>query len=543
MEEEKKINKGFTLIELLLTIAILGLVFTIGYFAISGAINTSKEKTKEANKKFIVDASEQYAMEFKNKNSFSKYTNDEEETKFCISLNTLLKYGIYNDNTILKEYANKYVVYVEGKNEVYDYELIELETANNKCEGVKFISKIADDSDPNKIINIKEKDINDEDFGLVDITYDFDIIDTGKSNKKYVLSMDLQKYINTEIENITVPVYVVSILDKSGSMSLTNYNSARDAAINLSTQLINKFGSNAYNGLIEFSTMPVVKKEFTNATLTVSDFSSTTDGITNTSGGIDYASKLFNNLKNNINNDFDNALKYTILLYDGVPNETMTVDGVDNSNSMYYNKLFSGSKVSHKDCLSINPPCITGVRNSSDYLQNIIGSKLIIIGYNFSSSKIELKKISSADSSLCHDSNLAGYCYYESTSDNINTLFNSIQNNISEEVNKTKASKAKIVIKLNSNIMVKINGEETNTIEYVVEFGEEEGHENYNYELIINDSIFEGCTSKEECNKEVKLFDNIVIETYNKDGTLLNKTTVEDSPRFVINNSKYSTLQ
>ena len=46
MEEEKKINKGFTLIELLLTIAILGLVFTIGYFAISGAIDSSKEKTK-----------------------------------------------------------------------------------------------------------------------------------------------------------------------------------------------------------------------------------------------------------------------------------------------------------------------------------------------------------------------------------------------------------------------------------------------------------------------------------------------------------------
>ena len=536
MKEKKKINKGFTLIELLLTIAILGLVFTIGYFAISGAINTSKEKTKEANKKFIVDASEQYAMEFKNKNSFSKYTNDEEETKFCISLNTLLKYGIYNDNTILKEYANKYVVYVEGKNEVYDYELIDLSEANNKCEGVKFISKIADDSDPNKIINIKEKDINDEDFGLVDITYDFDIIDTGKSNKKYVLSMDLKKYINTEIENITLPVYVVLVLDKSDSMSGKKYTKSKEASINLSNQLVNNFKENAYIGLVQFGTLPEIKRNFENEVLT--NFS-TTDNMTNVSGGIDYASKLFYDLKNKLGIEYDKALKYTILLYDGIPNRYLLAGGVDNNDSSYYPNLFNNESVT----AGSNSNVLPYIQNSSNYIQNTMGSKLITIGYGFSNSKTELKQISSADSSLCHDSDLAGYCYYESTSDNINTLFSSIQNNISEEVNKTKASKAKIVIKLNSNIMVKVNGEETNTIEYVVEFGEEEGHEDYKYDLIIKDSVFEGCTSKEECNKEVKLFDNIIIETYNKDGTLLNTTTVEDSPRFVINNSKYSTLQ
>ena len=507
MKEEKKINKGFTLIELLLTIAILGLVFTIGYFAISGAINSSREKSKEANEKFIIDASEQYAMEFKNKNSFSKYTNDEEETKFCISLNTLLKYGTYNDNTILKEYANKYVVYVEGKNEVYDYELIKIETANNKCEGVKFISKIADDSDPNKIINIKEKDVNDEDFGLVDITYDFDIIDTGKSNKKYVLSMDLRKYINTEIENITVPVYVVLVLDKSGSMSGTKYTSAKAAAISLSNQLIDKFGSNANVALVQFNSSASIKRNFENEALSESDFDSSGGG-TRVANGIDLASKLFSNLKVNMSSDYDKALKYTILLYDGNPSDSISV-----------------------------------ISSASDTLKGTYDSKLITIGYSFSSSKVELKQISSADSSLCGDSNLTGYCYYESTSSDINTLFSKIQNNISEEVNKTKASKAKIVIKLNSNITVKINEEETNTIEYAIEFGEEEGHEDYKYDLIIKDSIFEGCTSKEECNKEVKLFDNIIIETYNKEGTLLNKTIVEDSPRFVINNSKYSTLQ
>lgn len=543
MNKNNKINNGFTLIELLITIVIIGIVFTIGFIAILSIINSSKETKKEINEKFILNASKQYAMEFKDKKGFIKYTNDIGETSFCISIGTLLKYGIYNDNEVLKEYLPNYVVYVSGKYDVYNYELIDLSSANNKCEGVKFISEIKEGSEPNKIINVSEKDTNNEDFALIDIIYDFNIIDTGKSNKKYILNLDLKKHINTEIENITLPVYVVSILDKSGSMSLKNYNSARDAAINLSNQLIDKFTSNAYNGLIEFSTMPIVKKEFSNTALSVSDFSSTTSGVTNTSGGIDYAIKLFNNLKNNINNDFDNALKYTILLYDGLPNETMIVDGIDNSNSMYYSKLFSSSSVSHKNCLNNNPTCITEVRNSSNYLQNVMGSKLIIIGYNFSNSNDELKKISSEDSNLCNDSNLNGYCYYESTSSDINTLFDKIQNNISEEVNKTKASKAKIIIKLNSNITTEIDSDIKNIIEYEIEFGKEEEQKKYLYNLIINDSIFEGCISKESCNKEVKLFDNIIIETYNKEGSLLNTTIFDDSPRFIINNSKYSTLQ
>ena len=74
MEKDKKINKGFTLIELLITIVIIGLVFTIGYNAVLSIINSSKETKKEINKKFILSASEQYAMEFKNKSSFAKYT-------------------------------------------------------------------------------------------------------------------------------------------------------------------------------------------------------------------------------------------------------------------------------------------------------------------------------------------------------------------------------------------------------------------------------------------------------------------------------------
>ena len=99
-------------------------------------------------------------------------------------------------------------------------------------------------------------------FGLIDITYDFDIIDTGKSNKKYALSMDLKKHINTKIENITLPVYVALVLDKSGSMDGNKYLKSKEASINLSNQLINKFKDNAYIGLVQFDYMPVIKRNF-----------------------------------------------------------------------------------------------------------------------------------------------------------------------------------------------------------------------------------------------------------------------------------------
>ena len=129
-------------------------------------------------------------MEFKNQNVFSKYTNDDNVTKFCISLNTLLNYGIYNNNEVIKKYADEYVIYVTGENEVYDYKLLNINSLNNECIGMKFISKIKEGSEPNKIINIFEKNSDNQEFGLLDISYDLNIIETGKSKKKYVLNMD-----------------------------------------------------------------------------------------------------------------------------------------------------------------------------------------------------------------------------------------------------------------------------------------------------------------------------------------------------------------
>lgn len=99
----KKTNKGFTLIELLIAIAIIAIVFTLGYFLVVSIIDYSNNKSKSINENLIIDAGKQYAMEFKNQNGFSKYTNDDDVTKFCISLNTLLNYGIYNNNEVIKK--------------------------------------------------------------------------------------------------------------------------------------------------------------------------------------------------------------------------------------------------------------------------------------------------------------------------------------------------------------------------------------------------------------------------------------------------------
>lgn len=404
---------------------------------------------------------------------------------------------------------------------------------------MKFISKIKEGSEPNKIINIFEKNSDNQEFGLLDISYDLDIIETGKSKKKYVLNMDLKKYINTEIKNVTLPVYVSLVLDKSGSMSGSKYTNSKNASIELSKQLINKFGSNAYIFLIQFGNMPEIKRDFENSILTDSIFSEI-DNMTNVSGGIDFASKLFYNLKSKLGNEYDKVLKYTILLYDGIPNEYLLVGEVDNKDKSYYTNLFNNATITNKTSSNSVPY----VQNSSSYLKETIGSKLITIGYDFSGSN-ELKEISSSDinGTLCADSNYSGYCYYESTSSNINNLFKTIQNNISEEVNKTAASKAKVVIKLNSNITTEINNEKVNEIVYEIEFDNTEKVDEYMYNLIISEEIFNNCEKKDTCNIEVKLFDNIIIETYNKDGTLLTKTEDDSSPIFIIDNSTYSVLQ
>lgn len=62
----KKTSKGFTLIELLIAIAIIAIVFTLGYFSITGIIDYSNNKSKKLNENLIIDAGKQYAMEFKN---------------------------------------------------------------------------------------------------------------------------------------------------------------------------------------------------------------------------------------------------------------------------------------------------------------------------------------------------------------------------------------------------------------------------------------------------------------------------------------------
>lgn len=496
----KRINKGFTLIELIITIALISLTFILVYISVNTIINTSSNKKEELNKELILKAGEEYAMEYKNRNNFSKYTSSEGITNFCISINTLLKYGIYNNEEIIKEYIDKYAIYVEGKNEVYSYKLIELNDINNKCIGTKYISQLKDDNSSN-IINVHEKGNNNDDITILDMEYDFNIIE----NKKYVLELNLKKYANIEHKELTLPVYVVLVLDKSGSMNNTKYSSAKQASIKLSEKLLDNFGINANIALIQFSDNAVLKRNFQSNILLDNNFDSPS-GLTNVANSLNLANNLFLNLNKTLNNEYDNTLKYTILLYDGSP-----TDSFDD------------------------------IKNASDVLKNTYNSKLITIGYEFYGNN-KLKEISSLDNNLCTNSNYLNYCYYESTSSNIDSLFDEIQNNISLEVFKTKASKAKIDIKLNDNLKVDINNELLDTITYKVDLNEKEEINNYSYNIVLDENIFNDCKKGENCSKEINLFDSIVIETYDEEGNILSNKVINKELIFIINNISYSVL-
>lgn len=567
-------KKGFTLIEVLITIAILALVMVIAFVSINAFLDTANEKEVEANEKFILNASEIYANEYKESNGFTKYTSDAGVTEFCISLRTLVNYGIYKQNNILEEYIDDYVVYVNGKLGVYDYELLKMDEIENKCIGTYYISNIPNDEEnkSNNIVYIKDSAVenNSDEVPLLDINYSFlqksdNLTVNGTNNKfEYILDLDYFTHTTTKTVSTTLPVYVALVLDNSGSMNNNSgndsrYNKAVEQSKKLAFNLENEFRNNVNIGLIMFGEEPKIKREFKSENLNNFEFGSRADGgNTNTSGGIDFASRLFNNKKNEDN--YDKALKYTILLYDGQPNRTLTLKSLDNQNDIYYSYLFSNNygKEDVKKCSEIS--CLRYIETASDKLKDTFGSKLITIGYDFNYSKNsnDLKKISSQDNSLCHNSSYSEngkyYCYYENTeTTSIDDIFSNIQTNISEEVNKTKASKAKVEITFADEIDDIIEDTEYSNCEKKVDAGNvvlscnialggsEDSEFNTSYKIALKENAA-SCNGK-ECSKEIKIFKNFKVTTYTSDNeTIVSETSYENSPIISIKSGSFYTI-
>lgn len=575
MEDIKK-RKGFTLIELLVTIIIVALLFTITYSTVSNIFKSTENKDAEISEKFIINAAETYASEYNQNVGFKKFTNDDGKTSFCVLPKTLLNYGLYNQYENIQEYLEDgYYVYIEGNLGVYDYEFIkpdDVDEIKHKCVGQQIGSDFGnvEENKPNQVVKISENKGNtivesgssssaEAGIPLFDVKYDFNINEiTSTSNIKkyeYILDLDFSTNSTTSIVNKTLPVYVAFALDKSASMSYYSKHTNATAAIKTFSQnLVAAFEDNAHIALVEFGELVDIKREFKSEEIT--SFSVANGDWTNVSGGIDYASKLFNKLKNDLGEtDYNDALKYTILLYDGLPNAYLKLSGkYDNTSTGYYDKLFQSNNVGYENCGN----CLTYIQNSSKYLKDNMTSELITIGFQFSSSDNKLKEVSSKNSTLCSSSDYSGYCYYEAETENstttISDLLTSIQNSITTEVNKTEAKAAVVKIVFNEKIDEIIDNSENGSVckkgrtddnknvllECTLEL-DKKADMNYSYKLALIENALV-CATGVNCTTRFNVFDSFTVTTKNKDNNEISTKSWNNSPTIVISQTSFYTV-
>ena len=93
-----KKNKGFTLIELIATVVILGLVTTIGSYAISTTIKNSKEKNYELLIANIESAAEMFYQDCKYVTGSIGSCQFKQDGSLEVSLETLISNGFLTSN-------------------------------------------------------------------------------------------------------------------------------------------------------------------------------------------------------------------------------------------------------------------------------------------------------------------------------------------------------------------------------------------------------------------------------------------------------------
>ena len=123
-----KKNKGFTLIELIATIVILGLVATIGSYAISTTIKNSKEKNYELLIANIESAAEMYYQDCKYV-SMCTFQNPGSSEYLQVSLNTLLANGFLTSNKTKSQSGKLYNPKTDD--EISECTIIIQKTTNN----------------------------------------------------------------------------------------------------------------------------------------------------------------------------------------------------------------------------------------------------------------------------------------------------------------------------------------------------------------------------------------------------------------------------
>jgi len=518
-----KINKkGFSLVELLVVLVIFGVLVIIGVSVYFINMERVTNKLIEVEEKELIDAASYYQKEFEYTDEYLSYTsiNDkgEEVTKSCVSIQSLINKGFYKDN--IKFFnenldINKSVVEITKVDGISSYELINDYNYERDCLYNIYENKFSKDS-----IEISYDENGDNGVTVVGSI-------ENRDDKTYILKLRFEADMSEEILNYTVPLYLLEVMDTSGSMNGTKYINARSASIELANGLIEKFNDSEV-ALINFAEDVSVKRTFSHSKLTASNFNSAT-GLTNILGGLDTAYSEMSKIENKKINDGKTEIepiKYVIFLTDGYPELSV---------SSTHKYAACSSSTSYRNCA-------TAIKSFSDNLKSV--SNLVVIGYDISAtarnyvSKADYQNMSSIDidGTICPNSNYTDsngkkHCYFDSNSSNISSLFSSISNSISEVVKSQSVGSSKINVKFNTFVSVyDMDGNLVNDINIDINVDDNNStfvkDMEYTFTLGEIDENNLSCTSFNVCTYEDNLFDTFNIVLNDKNGNVLKEISL-----------------
>lgn len=358
-------RRAFTLTELLAVILVLSLISSICIGIVMYSLKDVNNLIDDTTKEEIFSSAKQYALEFRNKDSWEESIDIDGNIIFCVSLDSLIDKGYFQTKkNNYDKFKDKYAVRFVIKNGVYSYEFVNLSDITDDSDICKYGKRTSElmDSENNKFTDeIKISDSSEEtkedskDFGK----FNYDLVKTNES--KYLLNynLDLNFYDIVETKN---NVYVNLVIDGSGSMvdtgsdgKKTGFVTSMNTMIPFTETLIEKLGDNVNISLIGFGSYPKLLRGYDSLALTYKDFGlfGTECGLnddgsgeknnnfysencrnkynlggTNTSGGLDMATSL---IYNNVENSFKNDNIYTILLYDGDPYKILKMENTGNN--------------------------------------------------------------------------------------------------------------------------------------------------------------------------------------------------------------------
>lgn len=161
----------------------------------------------------------------------------------------------------------------------------------------------------------------------------------------YSITLTAQGVNNVVTTTTEVPVYVVVVLDRSGSMSGTRWTNAVSGAKTFATNLLSKY-PNAQLALVTFASDSTVNRNFANQ-----NFSSTSFGSASGGTYLGSAANMATNLLKNAKANNANAKLYMVILSDGDVSDG--VSAVTTAKSQGIEVFTVGYEVSSSDATTL----------------------------------------------------------------------------------------------------------------------------------------------------------------------------------------------